>query len=82
MLLSLVFKDSQQQHCLLLNIVIECHGRSDLSLPSARTNQIAISSFYPLFHFSARHFTSLRAISIRTCTACNYESNSMLLGSL
>ena len=65
-LLSFVFKDSQQQHCLLRNMIIECHVRSDLSLPGARTNQIAISSFCPLFHFSARYFTFLPAISIRT----------------
>ena len=41
MVLSFVFKDSQQQHCLLQNMIIECHVRSDLSLPSARANQIA-----------------------------------------
>ena len=41
-LLSFVFKDSQQQHCLLRNIIIECHVQSDLSLPGARANQIAI----------------------------------------
>ena len=57
MLSSFVFKDSQQQHCLLPNMIIECHVRSDLSLPGARANQIAISSFCPLFHFSARYFT-------------------------
>ena len=56
MLLSFVVKDSQQQHCLLRNIIIECYVQSDLSLPSARTNQVAISSFCPLFHFSARYF--------------------------
>ena len=44
-LLSFVFKDSQQQHCLLRNMLIECHVRSNLSLPGARANQIAISSF-------------------------------------
>ena len=65
-LLSFVFKDSQQQHCLLRNMMIKCHVRSDLSLPDARANQIAISSFCPLFHFSARYFTFLPAISIRT----------------
>ena len=56
MLLSFVFKDSQQQHCLLRNMIIECHVRSNLSLLGARANQIAISSFCPLFHFSARYF--------------------------
>ena len=56
MLLSFVFKDSQQQHCLLRNMIIECHVQSDLSLPDARANQIAISSFCPLFHFFARYF--------------------------
>ena len=56
MLLSFVFMDSQQQHCLLRNMIIECHVRSDLSLPDARTNQIAISSFCPLFHFFAGYF--------------------------
>ena len=66
MLLSFVFKDGQQQHCLLRNMIIECHAQSDLSLPGARANQIAISSFCPLFHFSARYFTFLPAISIRT----------------
>ena len=57
MLLPFVFKDSQQQQCLLRNMIIECHVRSDLSLPGVRANQIAISSFCPLFHFSARYFT-------------------------
>ena len=66
MLSSFVFKDSQQQHCLLRKMIIECHVRSDLSLPGARANQIAISSFCPLFQFSARYFTFLPAISIRT----------------
>ena len=66
MLLSFVFKDSQQQHCLLRNMIIECHARSDLSLTGATANQIAISSFCPLFHFSARYFTFLPTISIRT----------------
>ena len=56
MLLSFVFKDSQQQHCLLRNMIIICHARSDLSLPGARANQIVISSFCPLFHFFARYF--------------------------
>ena len=51
MLLSFVFKDSQQQYCLLRNMIIECHVRSNLSLPGARANQIAISSFCLLFHF-------------------------------
>ena len=44
-------------------MIIECHVRSDLSLPSARANQIAISNFCPLFHlfcplfhFCARYF--------------------------
>ena len=49
-------------------MIIDCHVRSDLSLPSARANQIAISSFCPppppplfhlfcpLFHFCARYF--------------------------
>ena len=54
--LSFVFKDSQQQHCSLRNMIIECHDRSDLSQPGARANQIAISSFCPLFHFTARYF--------------------------
>ena len=34
-LLSFVFKDSQQQHRLPRNMIIECHVRSDLSLPGA-----------------------------------------------
>ena len=34
--------------------------------PGARANQITISSFCPLFHFSARYFTFLPAVSIRT----------------
>ena len=63
---SFVFKDSEQQHCLLRNTIIKCHVPSDLSLPGARANQIAISSFCPLFHFSARYFTFLPDISIRT----------------
>ena len=46
MLSSFVFKDSQQQHCLLRNMIIECHVRSDLSLPGARANQIAISEVF------------------------------------
>ena len=48
---------------LAIRRLIECHVRSDLSLPSARANQIAISSFCPLFHllcplfhFCARYF--------------------------
>ena len=56
MLLSFVFKDSQQQHCLLRNVIIECHVRSDLPLQGARANQIAISSFCPLFHFFVHCF--------------------------
>ena len=62
-LLSFVFKDSQQQHYLLPNMIMECHVRSDLSLPSARANQIDISSFCllfhlfcPLFHYCAGYF--------------------------
>ena len=55
-LLSFVFKDSQQQPCLLRNMIIECQVRSDLSLQGARANQIAISSVCRLFHFSARYF--------------------------
>ena len=57
MLLLFVFKDSQQQHCLLRNMIIECHVRSDLSLPGATANQVAISSFCSLFHFFAHYFT-------------------------
>ena len=60
MLLSFVFKESQQQHCLLRNMIIKCHVRSNLSLPGARANQIAISSFCPLFHFFARYFNKNR----------------------
>ena len=75
MLLSFVFKDSQQQHCLLRNMIIECHVRSDLSLPGARANQIAISSFCPLFHFSASYFTFLPAISIRTTNQSDLRNN-------
>ena len=56
MLLSFVFKDSQQQQCFLRNMIIECHVRTDLSLPGARANQIAISLFCPLFHLFALHF--------------------------
>ena len=37
-------------------MIIECHVRSDLPLPSARANQIAISSFCPLLHFFVRYF--------------------------
>ena len=70
MLSSFVFKDSQQQHCLLLNMIIECHVRSDLSLPGARANQIAISSFCLLFHFSARYFTFLHAICTSNYMVC------------
>ena len=66
MLSSFVFKDSQQQHCLLRNMTIECHVRSDLALPGTRANQIAISSFCPLFYFSVRYFTFQPTISIRT----------------
>ena len=58
MLLSFVFKDSRQQHCLLRNMIIECHVRSNLSLLGARANQIAISSFCPLFHFFTRYFNN------------------------
>ena len=70
MLLSFVFKDSQQQHCLLRNMIIECHVRSNSSLPGARANQIAISSFCPLFHFSARYFTFLSAICTSNYMVC------------
>ena len=69
MLLSFVFKDSQQQHCLLRNMVIECHVRSDLSCPAQEPIKLlfqvfaryftflpAISLFCPLFHFFARYF--------------------------
>ena len=74
MLLSFVFKDFQQQHehCLLRNMIIECHVRSDLSRPAQEPIKLlfqvfdryftflpAISLFCPLFHF-------LPAISIRT----------------
>ena len=54
MLLSFVFKDSQQQHCLLRNMIIECHVRSDLSLPGARANQIAVSSFARYFNKNSK----------------------------
>ena len=63
MLLSFVFKNNLQQHCLLRSTIIGCHVRSDLSMLSARANDIVISSFFPtislfcpLFHFSARYF--------------------------
>ena len=39
MLSSFVFKDSQQQHCLLRNTIIECHVPSDLSLPGAARSE-------------------------------------------
>ena len=62
MLLSFLFKDSQQQHCLLRNMIIECHVRSDLSCPAQEPTKLlfqvlpAISLFCPLFHFFARYF--------------------------
>ena len=65
-LLSFVFKNSQEQHCLLRNTIIKCGVRSTLSLPGTRANQIAVSSFCPLFHFSARYLSFLSTISIRT----------------
>ena len=71
MLLSFVFKDSQQQHCLLQNMIIECHVRSDLSLPGARANQIAISSFCPLFHFFAIYFNK----NSKTTNQSNLRNN-------
>ena len=49
MLLSFVFKDFQQQHCLLQNMIIECHVRSDLSHPAQEPIKL-------LFHFFARYF--------------------------
>ena len=55
MLLSFVFKDSQQEHCLLRNMIIECHLRSDLSL------QEPIKLLFEVF---ARYFTFLLAISL------------------
>ena len=59
MLLSLIFKDSQQQHCLVRNMVIECYVRSDLSCPAQEPIKL-------LFQVFARYFTFLPAISIRT----------------
>ena len=62
MLLSFVFKDFQQQHCLLRNMIIECHVQSDLSRPAQEPIKLlfqvlpAISLFCPLFHFFARYF--------------------------
>ena len=64
MLTSFVFKDSQQPHCLLRNMIIEYHVRSNLSLAGARANRIVISRFCPLFRFFARYFTFLLAISL------------------
>ena len=58
MLSSFVFKDSQQQHYLLRNMIIERHVRSDLSLPDARANQLLFQDF-------ALYFTFLPAISIQ-----------------
>ena len=49
MLLSFVFKDSQQQHCLLRNMIIKYHVRSDLSLPGAEPIKL-------LFQVFARYF--------------------------
>ena len=49
MLLSFVFKDSQQQHCLLRNMVIECHVPSDLSC-------LAQEPIKLLFQVFARYF--------------------------
>ena len=58
-LLSFAFKDGQQQHCLLRNMIIECHVRSDLR--KSQSNCYfkflpAISLFCPLFDFFARYF--------------------------
>ena len=71
MLLSFVFKDFQQQHCLLRNMIIECHVRSDLSRPAQEPIKLlfqvfaryftflpAISLFCPLFHFFAHYFNN------------------------
>ena len=57
MLLSFVFKDSQQQQCLIRNMIIECHVRSDLHCP-------AQEPFKLLFQVFARFFTFLPAISL------------------
>ena len=91
MLLSFVFKDSQQQHCLLRNMIIECHVRSDLSLPAQEPIKL-------LFQVFARYFTFLPAISLfaryfnknsktinqsdltKQCTACNYARNKLCTG--
>ena len=59
MLLSFVFKDSQQQHCLFRNMVIECHVQSDLSCPAQEPIKLPFQVF-------ARYFTFLLTISIRT----------------
>ena len=57
MLLSFDFKDFQQQHCLLRNMIIECHVRSDLSRPAQEPIKL-------LFQVFARNFTFLPAISL------------------
>ena len=49
MLLSFVFKNSQQQHCLLRNTIIGCHVRSDLSMPGARANEFLFQVFAHYF---------------------------------
>ena len=54
MLLSFVFQDSQQQHCLLREMIIKCHIRSDLSLPGARANQIVIKVFAGYFNKNSK----------------------------
>ena len=56
-LLSFVFKDFQQQHCLLRNMIIECHARSDLS-------RLAQEPIKLLFQVFARYFAFLPAISL------------------
>ena len=57
MVSSFVFRDFQQQHCLLRNMIIECHVRSDLS----RQAQEPIKLLFQVF---ARYFTFLPAISL------------------
>ena len=62
-LLSFVFKDSLQQHCLLRNMIIECHVRPKFVIARRKSQSNcyfkflpAISLFCPLSHFFARCF--------------------------
>ena len=54
MLLSFVFRDFQQQHCLLLNMTIECHVRSDLSRQAQEPIKLLLQVFARYFNKNSK----------------------------